>query len=397
MFLLHKRISRLFIIGGLCLLSSNVLSFASDEFPILAWYSLKPPLDTKEKFIEMRDAGFNLSLSFYNSIDDVKASLESAAGTGIKLLVFSPELEWNVEHYVSEVGDYPALAGYFILDEPNVDYIRGYCKAQAQKIKKYASSKPVYINLLPNYALPEQMGVESYEEYLETAVNNLLVDFISFDHYPVTYTGFHENYYENLEMVSRLAKKINKPFWGFARVVNENCPNPTKASIGIQIYSNIAYGAQGIEYYTYTSKGLSHKINYIAPLDSTGVRTYVYDCLKEVNKKVHAFSSLFIRMNVKDVIHVGQVPISCKGVFESTAVPQVSLQEQSNGEGFVVSYFVNNGGNYIMVVNKDIEKSQSFHLTARKRLFNITESGSKRIRRNSRWEVPAGDFLIFRF
>ena len=388
----------MFILGGLCLLSSYVLSYAGDEFPILAWYSLRPPLDTKEKFIEMRESGFNLSLSFYKNIDDVRASLDAADGTGIKLLAFSPELEWNVEQYVSEVGHHPALAGYFILDEPNVEYLRGYCKNQAQIIKKYASSKPVYINLLPNYALPEQMGVASYEEYLETAVDNLPVDFISFDHYPVTFTGFHENYYENLEMVSRIAKDNNIPFWGFARVVNENCPNPTKASIGIQIYSNIAYGAQGIEYYTYTSKGLSHTINYIAPIDSTGARTYVYDCVKEINKKVHAFSYVFLGMDVKNVIHVGRIPKGCKGINENIKGPQVTLlPEQSAGTGFVVSYFENNGSKYVMVVNKDIEKPQSFQLSARRRLFSITESSSNRIRRKSQWEVPSGDFLLFRF
>ena len=47
-----------------------------DEFPILAWYSLLGDQVTKERYEEMAEAGFNISISHFVTAEKVEQALE---------------------------------------------------------------------------------------------------------------------------------------------------------------------------------------------------------------------------------------------------------------------------------------------------------------------------------
>ena len=87
---------------------------------------------------------------------------------------------------------------------------------------------------------------------------------VSFDHYPVISDGkgpasLRGEWYENLEIVSAAARKAGKPMWAFAlSVPHSSYPAPTPAHLRLQVFSNLAYGAQVIQYFTYWTPGLRH-------------------------------------------------------------------------------------------------------------------------------------------
>ena len=56
---------------------------------------------------------------------------------------------------------------------------------------------------------------------------------------------------QNLEIVSEASRKADKPMWGFCLAVAHD-PTPSALQhLRIQAFSNLAYGAQAIQYFTY--------------------------------------------------------------------------------------------------------------------------------------------------
>ena len=79
---------------------------------------------------------------------------------------------------------------------------------------------------------------------------------VSFDNYPVTNEGVRQLWYENLMIIAEESEKAGLPFWAFAMSVPHwNYPVPTLASLRMQMYTNLAYGAQGLQYFTYWTPG----------------------------------------------------------------------------------------------------------------------------------------------
>ena len=75
---------------------------------------------------------------------------------------------------------------------------------------------------------------------------------LSFDHYPVVGDTCRPEWYENLEIFSDEARKAGKPFWAFSLATSHGPnPVPTPAMLRLQVYSDLAYVAQGIQYFTY--------------------------------------------------------------------------------------------------------------------------------------------------
>ena len=64
---------------------------------------------------------------------------------------------------------------------------------------------------------------------------------------------------------------------------------PTLAALRVQTYSNLAYGAQGIEYFTYWSatsvNAPSSEDQRGAPISVAGKRSVVYDRIKLMSEE----------------------------------------------------------------------------------------------------------------
>src|SRR5437868_3488260 len=71
-------------------------------------------------------------------------------------------------------------------------------------------------------------------------------------------------------------------------------PIPTIEQLRVQVFSDLAYGAQGIQYFTYwTSKSDTWNFHE-APIDVSGKRTAVYDRVKQMNAEIRALSPVFL-------------------------------------------------------------------------------------------------------
>ncbi len=91
---------------------------------------------------------------------------------------------------------------------------------------------------------------------MQEYIKQIPVQFVSFDYYPVMKDHLSKSWYQNLEQIAAESKKAGLPFWAFALTTNydnDHVTPQTIAAMRLQVYSNLAYGAQGIQYFTYWS------------------------------------------------------------------------------------------------------------------------------------------------
>ena len=337
------------------------LSLATDAtIPVHAWYSIPWEQTTVERYKELAADGFTTSMSGLPNADAVAKALDVAKEAGVKLFITCPELEKDPETTVKRFMNHPALGGYHIIDEPNAK-VFPHLAEWVKKIQAVDSNHPCYINLFPNYANAEQLGHSTYQAHVDSFVAMVPVTMLSFDHYPVTFTGLRPEWYENLEIISNASRTSGRPFWGFAlAVAHDPYPVPTNAELRLELYSNLAYGAQGVQYFTYWTPTPGTWNFHMAPIDTSGAKTEVYDRVKEVNAEIQKYAGVFMGAKVISVGHTGDALPRGTKAFEP--FPPFKEVKTPNG-GAVVSRLEKDGFTFLVVVNRDYQKAMNLNIT----------------------------------
>jgi hypothetical protein len=332
----------------------------SGPIPVHAWWSIPADSTSVERYRELAEAGFTSSMSPFPNADAVHKALDAANGTGVKLFITCPELRSAPDSTVKRFMDHPALGGYHLTDEPNAAAFSDLAE-WTKRIQAVDPNHPCYINLFPNYATPQQLGTATYQAHVDSFIAMVPVQMISYDHYPVTLDGLRPEYYENLEIISAGARNAGKPFWAFALAVAHGpYPVPSTAEMRLQVYSDLAYGARGIQYFTYWTPTGTQWNFHEAPIDSAGRRTVVYDRVKEINAEIQKVAGVFIGSKVISVGHTGtELP---RGTRAFEPFPPFKAVETPNG-GAVVSRLEKEGATFLVVVNRDYTNYLNLNIT----------------------------------
>lgn len=319
------------------------------RIPVLAWVGPPPAQANVGRYRELADCGFTHSFSGFANIADMTRALDAASQAGIKLLVSCPELQSDPQGTVKRLKDHPAVGGYFLRDEPAATDFASLSR-WAKGIEAVDDRHVVYINLFPDYATPQQLGTHTYRQYVDRFVKEVPVQMISFDYYPIIDHSVRPSWYANLETISAAANSVEKPFWAFALSLRHyNYPLATVAHLREQVFSDLAYGAQGIEYFTYWSPG---DLGGDSPIDAAGKRTPVYDRVKTVNAEIRGFSQVFFGSKVLWVGHTGSpIPQGTRPVRPEPPIRSLS----THGTGAVVSLLARGDQRFLVIVNRDID------------------------------------------
>jgi len=390
-----------FILPGLLLQSASAQEKLESKghIPILGWYSIPPEEATTARYLEMKDAGFDISFSFLGSPQDVQKSLDAAHLAGMKIVISCPELKTDTEKIVKQFMNHPALAGYFLRDEPAVDAFTDLGN-WAKRVNAVDPKHFCYVNLFPNYATPVQLGTADYRDYVNKFAKEVPLHFLSFDSYPLTSAeGVYEKWHQNLEIFSDEAKKVNKPFWGFAQSVlfDNKHEDPTLATMRVQMFTNLAYGAQGLQYFTYWTPVSSAEDFRGGPITLEGKRTTVYDHIKTLNLEIRSLSGVFYGAKVKSLQFFGNnIPAGTKRMSVLPAAIKVFATE---GKTALVSFMENGGKQFIVIVNTDYRKKMSLTLSGDSSLKRVLKDGSivPASAYASTFDVEAGDVVIFNY
>ncbi len=374
------------------------------QIPILAWYSIPASETSIERYQEMKDAGITYSLSFFPNLEALQKALEAAAKVGIKMIANCPELKSDPEKTVKSLMNNPAVAGYHLMDEPGISLFSELGK-WCRKIQAVDSKHFCYVNLFPNFADSALLGTKSYLKYVRACSDSVPLRFLSFDYYPVLKDRLSKTWYENLEQFSSESKKAGKPFWAFALTTNYDDGHitpQTLAAMRLQVYSDLAYGAQGIQYFTYWSatsvSAPSSEDQRGAPITATGKRSVVYDRVKQMSEEVKNLSGVFLDSKMVWVRHAGKSMIPT-GTVRLTDLPEPVKVLDANGAPILVSLLENGDFNYLVVVNKDFQNSINFTFYGDDTVKKILKDGTQ-VPANTyepSMELDPGDAAIYQF
>lgn len=274
--------------------------------------------------------------------------------------------------------EHPAVAGYFLRDEPVVTDFAA-LGDWAKRIQAVDNRKFCYLNLFPTGGEEHLrfLGVQNYREYITRFNKEVPLPFLSFDHYPVLGDNvLKAEWYENLEDFSDEARKIGKDFWAFALATKHGpYPVPTRASLRLQLYSNLVYGAQGLQYFTYwTPAGDSFYDYQHGPIGLDGKRTEVYDLVKDMNAEIRSIAGIFLGAKVLSVRHTGSV--IPRGTTRLTTLPEKVKVLDTHGYGTIISLLENGGKKYLAIVNRSLMDTMELTFYADPSVKRVLKDGS---------------------
>ncbi len=325
-------------------------------FPIMAWnWAPKDPAVLQT----MREGG--LTVAGFVKPD----TLDACQAAGLKAIVSDARTsgyDWanvdeakartNIASLVAEVGEHPAVYGYYLRDEPNAAMFPGLAKV-ADLIRELSPGKWPYINLFPDYANSDQLGTATYAEHLEQFIATCRPAIISYDNYSLMDDGsVRDNYWSNLEAVRAACLRHGLEFWNIVlATAHFNYRELNAADFRFQVYTTLAYGGRGISYFTYFSPTTG---NYrMGPIDQFGNKTPTWYFMQHASLQVQKLAPTLLQLSSDAVYHFGPLPSGASGP------PTNSIVSSAGGDGFLAGDFTHrDGSRYLMIVNKDLAKSR---------------------------------------
>jgi hypothetical protein len=346
-------------LGLTCLASGP----SSATVPILGWHSIPESELSLERFQELAAMGLNHSLMYYSPGGNRKA-LNFAQQAGVKLFVGDARFHKRgktLTDAVAQYRDHPALAGYMLRDEPAVQAFPDLA-AVRDELKEADPDHWSYVNLLPTYASPAQLGCPTYRGHARRFMLDFRPEVLSFDHYPILEGNrLRQDYYLNLELIRQTALEFATPFWAFALTCpHKPYPMPALSHIRLQTWSNFAYGAKGLQYFTYWTPTPGRWDFHDAPIKRDGTRSATYALLKQFNQDVQTCSEIILKSRVVAVYHTAPLPKGTRGLDASSPFEKVA-----GGEALLGLHLLPTGERYVLVVNRSFTKRATLTLSPR--------------------------------
>lgn len=338
-------------------------------FPIMPWNEVP---DDPAIIGKIKECGFTIA-GFVSP-----EALTTCQKVGIKGIVYDPRIyhnDWAKLNMATArqkalpaivaVRKRPALYGYFLGDEPGAGSFPGLAIMTAL-VREAAPRTPAYVNLFPNYAGPDQLGMATYARYVDQFAATVQPAQLCYDHYALMEDGtLRDGYWANLAEMRAAAKKYNVPFWNIVlAVAHFHYREPSPADLRFEVYSSLASGARGIVYYSYFAYPVG---NYrAAAVDQFGHATPTWNNLQNVNLQIQNLAPTLLNLTSDDVYHFGKVPSECHGPDTNSLVAGL------DGDFAVGDFTHVDGTRYVMIVNENLHTSAACLPTFRHAPKNVS-------------------------
>ncbi len=338
---------------------------------------------TEKDFQDYKDAGFTFLLSessaSYTEMTDFEGSkmqtyMELAEKVGIPVVVSPLELSLRsvetdsvltdedkryIDDMLKNLSTYRMFKGITLRDEPSYSAagtfrsILDYVQSKSPDLYHYTCMLPIYAKQSAFSADESLDLVGAYQQYIRTMAD--ATGTFVYDHYPLysenyygsTVTSVKDNYYQNYELVAQDAKEHNYDMgmvvqsssWGVYGKESSRHPRitNTKADIGFQVYSALAYGAKSIAYYTYwehrTQTSTGHYVfdAMVMYPDNPGeepLKTDTYYAVQAMNQELKKFDQVFLQYDWE-----GSMAVTAKNKEMSTMLSHVGEYDSPRIDG----------------------------------------------------------------
>lgn len=317
-----------------------------EEIPVGLWVTPPSGYQNSYEYGRIRECGFNFVNGFHyfeNSNLKIVQALDFCKENNLKYFANKAVVADDIIKYANKPDDtllkkftdgikpymaHPAFAGELLMDEPGKPLFSAIARF-SQAFKKSYPDKLWHVNLFPMYATG---GIQapSYADYINNWMIELDPEFVSYDSYPLLTDGkITTDYFYNLDLIRSKTRFKKIPFWVFIQTLaiqgTPGVPDkrePSESDLRWQVWTSLAFGAKGIQYFTYWTPGGGTEQFGNALITPDGQKTVRYDYVKKLNS---------------DFLGIGKVLLDChaEGVIQTAATP-VQLHSPLSSFGPVV-------------------------------------------------------------
>lgn len=355
-----------------------------DTLPIMAWIGPQGQDITRASLETMRAAGFNINLADV-ALDDIERVLDLCAETGVRLMWHSAifdlgrktpetgigyrltaEETERIRAAVNRVMDHPGLYGYDVHDEPALaDY--DWNAAVIREIEALDSYHMCYLNHNAP-VIQGGYGAGTQEALWRAWIAKTDPRFLSYDHYPIEQKPWDiaralgdapnvfgnivvkPNYFACLDFARTFCAVLNIPLWAFTcSVPHWSYPVPTEGHIRFQLMCDLAYGARGLQYFTYWGA------ESLADADGPNP---TWEIARRVNEDIQRLWKALKPLRSIGVYHTGPVWEGTTKLMltpvEAWGMDHLGYKFHCLGDPAVLGIFDDPDGNmYVLAVNKN--------------------------------------------
>lgn len=296
------------------------------EIAIGLWVTPPANYQTSEEYRRIRESGINFVNGFHyfeNSNSRILKVLDYCEENDLKFFANKATVADDIIKYsknpdeslltkfINEIkpyADHPAFAGELLFDEPGKPLF-GAVAAFTKAFDEAYPDKMWHVNLLPSYATG---GIQApnYNDYISNWLLTVPSKHISYDNYPLLATGgIMDDYFYNLDIIRAKSRFRKIPFWSFIQTLSiagtPGVPDkrePSETDIRWQIWTNLSFGAKGVQYFCYWSPGSGSEQFGEALIGLDGKKTVRYDYVKKINNDIHRVGKILLDCHAEGVI-----------------------------------------------------------------------------------------------
>jgi hypothetical protein len=352
------------------------------DAPFIISYWCGPPKEETnlERIKEIAECGFTVAqapdLWEPPSEEQVKFNLkflDLCQQAGIKAFIFDgnvwkdgdwgltnpadiPKIEKNLDGMIANYSQHPALMGFVLGDEMGYGSHPRLALLTQYLLKNDPTHLPYYNNL-PSYAAGNP---RSYEREVAAYLKTVKPALFSWDAYWQLSRGDDENYYwENLEMVRRQCLKAKTPFnqiiVSLKHMGYREC---READLRWQVWTSLAYGSRGIQYFTYCHVPVMTEGDAPGLLTKDFKRDVKWFQVQKINHRIAKLGPTLVKLTSTGVYNTEPLPIGTTPLLPEAPVKKIE------GGDMVIGCFTNAAGKvYILPVNRSRMDRRTFMLT----------------------------------
>ncbi len=413
----------------------------SGEYPIGIWSPPPPEETTPERYKQIKDAGFNFVIGGNGVATDRHnpAALDAAAANSLGFLLVDralrliidgstqststssqeteapsimqlpaeqrepgstsgattqsttgtrDQIRQRIAELLASYGEHPALAGFNMYDEPHRSLFGLLEFAKNEVVQQSGGTELPFVNIWPSYASPKYaLGTSDYETYVERYCTEVAPPVLCFDHYPLlSDTKITPGYFYNWAVIRKFSRLSDIPSWVFIQSVGFDGSavgmakrrTPNEHEIFWQINVSLAYGAKGIQYFTYWTPNNPQVPYQDALIGRDGNPTPRYYYAQNANKYLSVIGKVLLPLTSESVVHAKEgkrLPRGAKAFKPDRYVRAV------DGSRVILSRFLDEStvtnDRYLFVANRSFLKASETRLTLSDLVSEVSEVNSE--------------------
>lgn len=332
----------------------------------------------EQKYFDyMSEAGINFVNGFrwYEDTDDeIMDCLDFSQAAGLRFLVNDKVVLDNIQEYfttknpllieesmsqIQKYAGHPAYGGQFFIDEP----YRGQLEDLSEYTKTYDSIFGKFWSINHFGANVDNLGC-TYEQFIDDYFELTDAAMYSFDTYPLlefdendpSAHGEMDGFFYGLDLIRSKTLEKGKPFWAYVQTLGIGANGvltkrtPDREDIRWNVFINLAFGAKGIQYFTYFTPANGTETFTEGMIGLDGEKTERYDYIKEVNFEFQKYGEILLHCDAEGIIYNKQ-PNNRRYRLYEEKFEQYGIVDSVGGDSFVAGCFRHTGSqrNYLFI------------------------------------------------